>query len=69
MRRIRLTLDVLPSANDILDGLATKRGQTKAEVLRLGIGLVKIMVETQEQGRHLGLFDRNDRLVRELVLA
>jgi predicted DNA-binding protein len=51
--RVRLSVDVSPELNDLLDTLAEKTHSTKSDVLRRAIGLMDVAVEAREHGQKL----------------
>jgi predicted transcriptional regulator len=50
---VRLSLDVSPELNALLEDLAHETHSTKSEVLRKAIALINIAVEAKEHGQRL----------------
>jgi predicted transcriptional regulator len=65
--KIRLSLDVSPEVNQLLDNLAASTGGTKSDVIRKAIALIKVAVEGKEKGLKLGLAESNQVLTTEIV--
>jgi predicted transcriptional regulator len=51
--KVRLSLDVSPELNDLLEELATATHSTKSEVLRKAIALMDVAVDAKESGQKL----------------
>jgi len=64
---IRLSLDLSPKTNSVLERLAGDVGVSKADVLRRSIALMEFAVEAKNQNRRLGAFDKDGNLVIEIV--
>ncbi len=64
---IRLTLDVSPELNDILDDLAAKQHTTKEDVLLKAIAFAKFAQDEQSKGRRIGSATPEQDLATELV--
>jgi predicted transcriptional regulator len=64
---VRLSIDLSPSLDRVLEDLATRMGTTKAEVLRKGIALVEVAADAKAAGKKIGVADRADQLTREIV--
>lgn len=65
--KIRLSLDVSPEANELLERLAAQIGGTKSDVLRKAIVLMEIAVEAKRQGKKFGIAERDQQLATEIV--
>lgn len=65
--KIRLSLDVSPEVNDLLDELAFSTGGTKSDVIRKAIALIKVAVDGKEKGLKLGLAGKDEILTTEIV--
>lgn len=71
--KVRLSLDVSPELNSLLESLATRTGGTKSDVLRKAIALMDVAVDAKEGGKRLLLVDKpnavtdDPRLVTEIV--
>jgi len=66
-RSIRLSLDVSPELNKVLDDMALKIHSSKSEVLRKSIALMEVAVQEKEKGNHLGIVGKDQKLVKEIV--
>ncbi len=65
--RIRLSLELSPEANALLEDLAEKIGGTKSEVLRKAIVLMELAVEARRQGKKFGIAEKDQPLAKEIV--
>ncbi len=65
--KVRLSLIVSPELNDTLNELAEKLGGTKSEVLRRSIALMEVMVDAREQGKKIGIADKDQPLATEII--
>lgn len=66
-KEIRLSLDISPETNSLLEDLAKKIGGTKSDVLRKAIVLMEVAVEAKRQGRKLGIAEKDQPLATEIV--
>jgi hypothetical protein len=64
----RLSLVLADAAYDELDRLACQRQTSMKEVVRLGIGLVKIAVQEAKNGNKLVVATTKGEVLKELVL-
>jgi hypothetical protein len=55
--RIRLSLDVSPELNELLERLASETHSTKSDVLRKAIALIEIAVNAKASGQSLYVSD------------
>lgn len=65
--RVRLSLDLSPELNRLLEDLAVAIDGTKSDVLRKGIVLMELAVKAKRQGRKLGIAESDQPLVTEIV--
>lgn len=65
--KIRLSLDISPETNSLLEDLAGKIGGTKSEVLRKAIVLMGVAVEAKRQGKKFGIAEKDQALTTEIV--
>lgn len=65
--KIRLSLDITPELNDLLNDLASKTGGTKSDVLRKAIGLMEIAIDAKRQGKKFGIAEKDQPLATEIV--
>ena len=57
--KVRLSLDLSPLANDILEQVASNQHTTKSDVLRKAIGLIKVADDARQGNRRIGVMDNN----------
>ncbi len=65
--KVRLSLDISPELNKLLENLAATTGGTKSDVLRKAITLMEVAVDARRRGLKLGLADKNQPLATEIV--
>lgn len=65
--KVRLSLDISPELNTLLEQLAASTGSTKSEVLRKAIALMEVAVEAKRQGKKLGIAERDQQLTTEII--
>lgn len=65
--KVRLSLDISPELNDLLNDLAAKMGGTKSDVLRKAIALMEIAVDAKRQGKKFGIAEKDQPLATEIV--
>jgi hypothetical protein len=56
--KVRLSLDVSPELNDLLERLAEETHSTKSEVLRKAIALMHVAVDAKEHGQKVYISDQ-----------
>ncbi len=61
-KKVRISLDVTPELNDLLDTLTKKMGSTKSEVLRKAIALIDVAVDANQQGKKLMIADPDEKI-------
>ena len=64
---IRLSLDLSPQANSMLETLADDLQTTKSGVLRKALALVKVAEEAKRKNRKIGIFDTEQNVFSEIV--
>jgi predicted transcriptional regulator len=64
---IRLSLDVSPEVNDVLEQLADAVHGTKSEVLRRSIALFALAVQAKQQGKKIGIVEKEQLVSSEIV--
>ncbi len=64
---IRLSLEISPETNELLEKLASLIGGTKSDVLRKAIVLMEVAVEAKRQGRKFGIAETDQPLATEVV--
>lgn len=65
--KVRLSLDISPELNTLLEQLANTTGGTKSEVLRKAISLMEVAVEAKRQGKKFGIAERDQQLSTEII--
>ncbi len=65
--KVRLSLDVSPEVNELLEQLASTIGGTKSDVLRKAIALMEVAVDAKQQGKKFGIADKGQTLATEIV--
>jgi predicted transcriptional regulator len=65
---VRVSLDMPPELNEVLEELASKMGGSKSDVLRQAIALMQIIVKAKEQGQEFGISELNKPLATEIVV-
>ncbi|NJK74023.1 MAG: DNA-binding protein [Oscillatoriales cyanobacterium RU_3_3] len=65
--KVRLNFVVSSEINETLEELANKTGGTKTEVFRRAIALMEVIVDAKEQGKKVGITDKDRNLVTEIV--
>lgn len=65
--KVRLNFVVSSEINDTLEEIANKTGGTKTEVFRRAIALMEVIVDAKEQGKKVGITDKDRNLVTEIV--
>ncbi len=64
---IRLSLDVSPEANTILESVASNQRTTKSDVLRKAISLIWVADEAKRKNRKVGVLDGDSNVFSEIV--
>lgn len=65
--KVRLSLDISPELNALLESLAAKTGGTKSDVLRKAIALMEVAVDAKRRGLKLGLAEKDQPLATEII--
>lgn len=65
--RVRLSLDLSPELNGLLEDLAVAIDGTKSDVLRKGIVLMEVAVRAKRENKKFGIADPGQPLVTEIV--
>jgi len=66
-RNVRLSLDVSTELNESLDDMAEKLHASKSDILRKSIALMEVAVEEKGRGHHLGVFDDEQRVIKQII--
>lgn len=65
--KIRLSLDITPEANVLIEDMAEVLGTSKAEVLRKAIAVMKVAVDAKVEKKHLGISSNRSNLETEII--
>ena len=65
--KVRLSLDLSPQTNDLLEKVVAQQGTTKSDVMRKAIQLVLVAEDARLGGQSLGVIDADKKLVAEIV--
>ena len=65
--KVRLSLDMSPEMNAVLENLVNKTGTTKSEVLRRAVLLMDVIVDGKKRGLKFGFADPDQPLKTEIV--
>jgi len=66
-KMVRLSLELSPDLNRLLDDLSERMHTSKSEVLRKAIGLIEVAVDAREKGKVLGIADKTTPLETRIV--
>jgi hypothetical protein len=64
---VRVSLDMSPEANDLLESLASLHGTTKSQILRRAVALYHVASEASASGNRLAVVDKDKKVVSEIV--
>lgn len=64
---VRLSLDVSHELNELLDQMAHDTKSSKSDVLRKSIALFEVVIKEKKKNHHLGVFDDNNKIIKEIV--
>jgi predicted transcriptional regulator len=65
--RVRLSLDVSPELNAKIEKLAEETDATKSDILRRAIMLLDLAVTAKQDGKRVGIADKDQPLTTEIV--
>jgi len=68
-KTVRMSLDLSPEANELLESLSNKIHGSKSEVLRRAIVLLAVAVEAKEKGQKFGVASPGQDLKTEILVA
>ena len=66
-QKIRLSLDVTPELNELLESIASDLHASKADVLRKAIVLMEVAHDAKRKGKHFGVSKSREDLETEIV--
>jgi predicted transcriptional regulator len=64
---VRLSLVVSPELNETLEELAERSHSSKSDVLRKAIALFDVAAQAKQKDQRIGILDRDDKVVKEIV--
>lgn len=64
---VRVSLDMSPEANDLLESLASLHGTTKSQILRRAVALYHVASEANSLGNRLAVVDKDKKVVSEII--
>ena len=64
---VRLSLVVSPELNETLEELAERSHSSKSDVLRKAIALFDVAAQAKQKDQRIGILDRDDNVVKEIV--
>lgn len=66
--RVRVTFEVTPEVNELLESLANEAGTTKVDIMRRAIAVMKAASEQKRRGRgHIGFVEDPTQLDAEII--
>ena len=65
--KVRLSLDISPELNALLEQLAATTDSTKSDVLRKAIALMEVAVDAKRRGLKPGLAEKEQPLATEII--
>lgn len=69
LARVRLTLDLSPRLNAVVEKIAASKGTTKADVLRAGIEYLEMAFSASDDGLNVGAWKDDKTVRRERVFG
>lgn len=66
-QKVRLSFEITPELNDELQEIADQIDGSKTEVFKKAIALMRVAVDAKRNGRRLGIADKNQPLITEIV--
>lgn len=66
-KTVRLSLDVSVELNKLINQLAKETNSTKSDVLRRAVTLLNIAVDAKQQGKKIGIAERDQPLATEII--
>lgn len=64
---VRVSLDMSPEDNDLLEKLASAHGTTKSQILRRAVALFHVASEAKASGNRIAVIDQEKKVVTEIV--
>lgn len=66
-KKVRLSLDLSPETNEVLERLAKETHGAKSDVLRKAIALMEVAVKAKSEGKKFGVANPDQELATEIV--
>lgn len=66
-RTVRLSLDVSVELNKLINQLAKETNSTKSDVLRRAVSLLNVAVDAKQQGKKIGIAEKDQPLTTEII--
>jgi hypothetical protein len=63
----RLMMEVSPELVELLDKLAERSHTSRIEILRKAIALLDVSIQAKDEGQKIGILDKDDKLIQEIV--
>ena len=64
----RLNINLPPTAYNMLSELASRKGRTMTDVVKIGLSLAKVAMETENEGNKLAVVNPQGKVLKEIVL-
>lgn len=64
---VRVTIDLSPKLNKVIEGIADETDTTKSNVFRKALALMEIASDARRRGLHFGVTSNPDNLDREVI--
>jgi len=64
---VKMSLHLPPEANALLEEMSEMGHTSKSDVLRKSIALMKVALESKQQGNHLVVMNNKNEPVKEIV--
>jgi len=65
--RIKLSVEVSPELYEIIEKLAKQGHETKSDIFRKGIALMKVAAEAKQAGKKIGIAAPGQTLETEII--
>ncbi len=68
MANKRLTVQIGPQLEEILEKMAREEGVTKAQIIRRAIAVLKFLDDERSLGHKVTISNKDDKIIKELVV-
>ena len=65
--KVRLSLDLSPELNNMLEAMANDSHSSKSDVLRKSIVLMEVALKEKSLGNHLSVVSQDQEILKEIV--